>query len=127
MKQIERVSDDKNLADILNVPKSTLSNWKNRNALPIEVIFQFSAKNNLDLNWLLLGERKEELDAAERLALAAFRALDDSKKLEAIGFLSGLDKSAVGGKNIFNDNSSVGVMADSITKPIKQYFGKKEK
>lgn len=39
------------------------------------------------------------LDGLENMVLAAFNGLDDSKKLEAIGFLSGLGKSAVGGVN----------------------------
>ncbi|TCV87242.1 helix-turn-helix domain-containing protein [Testudinibacter aquarius] len=97
MKETVRANSDKSLAEMIGVPSTNISNWRSRNSLPPEIYITFVKRWGLSLDWLLLGERKDELDAAERLALSAFRTLDDSKKLEAIGFLSGLGKSAVGG------------------------------
>ncbi|HHP2716047.1 TPA: helix-turn-helix domain-containing protein, partial [Haemophilus influenzae] len=77
------------------VPASTLSNWKTKNSMPLEVIAEFAQKNNSDLNWLVFDQEKSsELASDARMALLAFNDLDDRKKLEAIAFMTGLKTSS---------------------------------
>ncbi|WP_159460722.1 helix-turn-helix domain-containing protein [Pasteurella testudinis] len=129
MKNIVQVKTDKDLAGYLFAKTTTFSNWKKNNSIPLETLISFVDKHNLSMDWLMFGKENSapQLGVAEQMMLTAFSNLDDKQKLEAIGLLSGLGKSAVGGKNIFNDNTNIGVMTDSITKPITQHFGKRKK
>ena len=50
------ISSDSEFAAILNINKSTLSNWKARNTIDYDVLFSKCEKINM--NWLLTGEGK---------------------------------------------------------------------
>lgn len=95
MKNEVGLKNNKDLAELLRVPASTLSNWKTKNSMPLEVIAEFAQKNNSDLNWLVFDQEKSsELASDARMALLAFNDLDDRKKLEAIAFMTGLKTSS---------------------------------
>ena len=47
-------STDKELADMLGIKKTTLSNWRARNSIDFSLVFSFC--EHINLNWLLLGE-----------------------------------------------------------------------
>lgn len=88
---------DKDLCEKIGVPKQTLSGWKSRNSIPLEMIFDISQKFSLDLNWLITGEQKnEQLPADARMLLAAFNDLSDRQKMQAVLFVGNL---AQGGTN----------------------------
>ncbi|WP_053067779.1 helix-turn-helix domain-containing protein, partial [Muribacter muris] len=87
---------------------TAVRNWRSRNNLPFEVILEFAKSHNLSLDWLIFDQVQNQLDTAQQMALTAFNALDDQKKIQAISFMSGLQKEAsTGGMNIrTGDNST---------------------
>ncbi len=94
IEQLKKALDkktDKDLAEFLDLPKQTISNWKNRNNMPLEKIIEFSQRFNLSLDWLITGESKEsKLETAERMLLTAFKDLDDNQKMQAVTFVGNL-------------------------------------
>lgn len=100
MKGVINARTDKELREELGAYQSTFSNWKNRNSLPLDVATDFAQKHSVDLNWLLLGEDKQQLDTAQQMALLAFNALNDQQKLQAIAFMSGLQNGTTSGVNM---------------------------
>ncbi|MEE3622164.1 helix-turn-helix domain-containing protein, partial [Avibacterium paragallinarum] len=89
MKLICGVTGDKELAPLIGTYPSTLSGWRNRNALPAKEIFAFANQHNISLDWLVYG-KQETLSDMDKLCLTAFHALNDEEKLQALGFLTGL-------------------------------------
>lgn len=87
---------------------TAVRNWRSRNNLPFEVILEFAKSHNLSLDWLIFDQVQNQLDTAQQMALTAFNALDDQKKIQAISFMSGLQKEvSTGGMNIrTGDNST---------------------
>ncbi|TGZ98133.1 chromosome partitioning protein ParA [Rodentibacter pneumotropicus] len=79
---------------------TAVRNWRSRNNLPFEVIIEFAKVHNLSLDWLIFEHKENQLDTAQQMALTAFNALDDQKKVEAIAFMSGLSQSSKGAINI---------------------------
>ena len=91
MKNAVGLKNNKELAAFLQMPASTLSNWKSKNSMPLEVVADFAQKENLDLNMLVFGQEKESSLAADlKIALLAFNDLNDRQKLDAIAFMMGL-------------------------------------
>ncbi|EXI61656.1 hypothetical protein MHD_05530 [Mannheimia granulomatis] len=91
LRKLADVTTNKELATLLGVNEKTLSGWSNRNSMPIETILEAAEKYNCDLNWLLLGESKEQkLDPATAMLLAGFQTLDDKGKLQAVTFIGNL-------------------------------------
>lgn len=54
LKQFLNVHSDTELANVLDVKKSTISNWKNRNAIDLQLVF--SKCEHANINWLLYGD-----------------------------------------------------------------------
>jgi hypothetical protein len=55
MKKVYEVHTDKALADVLGKDKNTVSAWKKRGAVPIDVSRRVSLENTISLDWLLTG------------------------------------------------------------------------
>lgn len=53
------LSSDIELANLLGINKSTLSNWKSRNSIDFSILF--SKCKHLDLNWLIHGDDDQEV------------------------------------------------------------------
>lgn len=100
MKQVEKVTGDKELAERIGVEAGTLSKWKNRNSLPVERLVAFATEKNISVDWLVFGTEKSQLDTAQQMALLAFNALNDQQKLQAIAFMSGLQNGTTSGVNM---------------------------
>lgn len=82
---------DKGLCEELEIPTQTISNWKKRNSIPFEVLFDISQKYNLSLDWLTTGKEKTQaLKATEKMLLTAFNELDDKQQLQAVVFVGNL-------------------------------------
>lgn len=91
LRKVADVTTNKELSVVLGINEKTLSGWSNRNSMPIETILEAAEKYKCDLNWLLLGESKDQkLDTAERMLLTAFADLNDSQKMQAVLFLGNL-------------------------------------
>jgi hypothetical protein len=56
LKVLKGVSKDREIAELLVVKADTLSQWKNRNKIPFEVINNFCNLQNVSLNWVYFGK-----------------------------------------------------------------------
>ncbi len=54
LKEINKLSSDTELANLLGINKSTLSNWYRRNTVDYDLVF--SKCEHVDINWLLFGQ-----------------------------------------------------------------------
>lgn len=91
---------DKGLCEKLEIPTQTISNWKKRNSIPFEVLFDISQKYNLSLDWLITGkENAPKLNEMEAELLTRFNRLSFSEKLDIFNRLQGSTAStqSVGG------------------------------
>lgn len=58
---LERISErtgfkkDVDIASVLGVPKTTLSTWKQRNSIPYEMLIEYAKREQIALDWLILG------------------------------------------------------------------------
>lgn len=103
MQKVASVKSGKELAEKLGVPASTLSNWKNKTSVPLDVLFGFSKKYDVDLNWLVTGNDPEtKLEEMEVELLKRFKQLDFSQKLQVFN--------AMGNGN---SNASINVSGNS--------------
>lgn len=103
MKQLEKIADDKNLAECLEVQAGTLSKWKIRNSLPIELACVFAHRHNVSLDWLILGKESPTLGEMETELLARVAKLDFKQKLKLLNSLENGDFA----KNSENSTASV--------------------
>lgn len=53
LKEALSTTSDTELADLLGIKKSTLSNWRNRNSIDLPLVFSFCEHINID--WLITG------------------------------------------------------------------------
>ncbi|WP_337038124.1 MULTISPECIES: phage repressor protein CI [Pseudescherichia] len=56
MRQAYGVGSNVELADRMNTPKSTVSNWVSRDSVPFRYVMVCSQETGADLDWLLKGE-----------------------------------------------------------------------
>ncbi|PXY44485.1 LexA family transcriptional regulator [Flavobacterium hydrophilum] len=68
LKKAKNFNTDTELADFLDIRKSTLSNWYTRNSIDYDLLFS-KCENEMDMNWLLTG--KEFLSNHNRTDLVA--------------------------------------------------------
>ncbi|WP_163400548.1 LexA family transcriptional regulator [Flavobacterium fluviatile] len=54
LKSIKNFNTDTELANFLNISRSTLSNWYSRNSIDYDLLFS-KCENDIDINWLLTG------------------------------------------------------------------------
>ncbi len=70
----EGASTDQKLGEVLGKARSTVSNWRQRGAIPIEELAEYCLTNKISFDWLLTGEEPKStgipLDAAKELLLA---------------------------------------------------------
>ncbi len=100
IKSFRNLKSDRELSQFLNVPTSTLANWKSRNTFPMETAFLLANQFNVSLDWLLAGVETKQTNALENLILTVFNALGDSEKLNAVAYLTNLNS-----QNMNNANS----------------------
>lgn len=83
MKQVYDIHTDKALADTLGKDKNTVSAWKKRGAVPIDVLRRVSLENTVSLDWLITGEGSMHLsgDSMSHI-LKSTLGLDDDEVLQ---------------------------------------------
>lgn len=127
MREAVNAKSDKELAGLLDMSPSTLGNWRadgKKNPL-LDKLLPFAEKNNLDLNWLLLGRNVEEpqRDQLTTMALEELAHLNDQQKFKVVSFIKALreEGNSLHTHNQFNQNN-IGVVAEQVHQPIKQTF-----
>lgn len=106
MKEVLGKENDKALSEELGVARTTFSNWKNRNNMPIDMILTFAQNHNLSLDWLITGkENAPKLNEMETELLARFNRLSFSEKLDIFNRLQGSTASA---QSVGGDGFNVG-------------------
>lgn len=118
MKQLEKIADDKNLAECLEVQAGTLSKWKIRNSLPVELACAFAQRHNVSLDWLILGKESPTLGEMETELLARVAKLDFKQKLKLLNSLDNGDFA----KNSKNSTASVNQTAGDDSVNNNQVF-----
>lgn len=56
MKEVSGASSDEALAHSLGTGRSTVTNWRARNSLPLMAVLEFAARHALSIDWLIKGE-----------------------------------------------------------------------
>ena len=106
MKEVLGKENDKALSEELGVARTTFSNWKNRNNMPIDMILTFAQNHNLSLDWLITGkENAPKLNEMETELLARFNRLSFSEKLDIFNRLQG---STAPAQSVGGDGFNVG-------------------
>nr|DAY08986.1 MAG TPA: CI repressor [Caudoviricetes sp.] len=106
MKEVLGKENDKALSEELGVARTTFSNWKNRNNMPIDMILTFAQNYNLSLDWLIYGkENAPKLNEMETELLTRFNRLSFSEKLDIFNRLQGSTASA---QSVGGDGFNVG-------------------
>jgi Bacteriophage CI repressor helix-turn-helix domain len=82
LKEILNVRSDIELSAILDVPPTTISTWKSRDAIPFEICLKISDEKDIDLNWLFKGkgtmrknQTKEESPVYQTKSIGALESL----------------------------------------------------
>ena len=76
------VESDADLARLLDIPASTVANWKSRGTVPLAVCVQAATERGVSLDWLILGKEKAVFDP-DAAALAVEVIVDGARFLEA--------------------------------------------
>lgn len=84
--QVYGVDNDNQLAERLQVNRSTMGNWRSRDSVPYTVCVGVAVEHGYSLDWLLTGDgpprrdagvAEPDLSASEQAILALYRALDE--------------------------------------------------
>lgn len=98
LKKVYGKSTDTSLADAMHISKNTISGWKKRNAIPINVLNKVAQNEGLYIEWLLTGKGKMKLVESELLEYDiakiehAFNNSLDPKILKSISESENLQK-----------------------------------
>jgi hypothetical protein len=93
LKQILNEKSDQKLGDYLGIPKSTISNWRQRDSVPYSICVQVAQEKNVSLDWLLTGEgtmlkgggaNDENMSPKRRKMFELLERLDDDALDDAI-------------------------------------------
>jgi hypothetical protein len=66
LSQVIDIKNNTDLANFFGVSSGTVRTWKSRGEIPYEQLISVSKRNNLSLNWLLLGEEKLNTGTVEQ-------------------------------------------------------------
>lgn len=83
------VTKAKELAEILEVSQSTYGNWRQRNKIPYDEIITICVKMNIDVNFILTGKEKEEIEKKINFKDEILQIIEnsDEKELEYFYYL----------------------------------------
>ncbi|WP_236783455.1 helix-turn-helix domain-containing protein [Aliivibrio fischeri] len=78
LKNVTKSRDLLALADVIGVPRSTISTWNTRNMTPFEVLIRIHLKTGVSMKWLALGvgvafPENEESKVANATSINSFR------------------------------------------------------
>lgn len=76
------VSKAKDLAEILGVTQSTYGNWRQRDKIPYDEIITICVKDNIDVNFILTGTKKEEIVKKTNFKEEILQILENSDEKE---------------------------------------------
>lgn len=88
LKALTNVSEFQDLAEVFDIPRSTISTWHTRNITPYEVVLRTHLATGCSLKWLMLdqGEAFEETEGSSIKTLPIEKILNGS--LETKGHIS---------------------------------------
>lgn len=106
LKQITHVNEFQDLADVLNIPRSTISTWHTRNITPYEIALRVHLATGVSLKWLVLGEgepfEQAQIDSIEKLSIEKI----SNGRLEGESCIS-IDLSSLQRYGLKNSNTKV--------------------
>ena len=63
IKQVKNFEIDRNVSDYLGITSSALTNYKRRDSIPFEIIFEKCEKDGINFHWLITGKGEMYLDS----------------------------------------------------------------
>ncbi len=86
LKSVFNVTTDSALCRALDVSPQTLSSWKLRDSIPYAICVDISVKQNVSLDWLLLGRGERVNEACNEIVTSAV-SNSDLTLIELLGQL----------------------------------------
>ncbi|EJD6368836.1 helix-turn-helix domain-containing protein [Providencia huaxiensis] len=86
LKSVFNVTTDSALCRALDVSPQTLSSWKLRDSIPYAICVDISIKQNVSLDWLLLGRGERANEACNEIVTSAV-SNSDLTLIELLGQL----------------------------------------
>lgn len=109
--EVYSVKNMKELSIAITGKPTAVANWKSRDAIPSEILFEVAEKKGVSLDWLAYGKQAKELDELQSMLLNAFNSLSQEMKRKILALvLTGGDSGHSG--NTMNVNNT---QADNIS------------
>jgi len=107
-KKALNLKTDIDLAEFLDVPRSTIASWKRRGSIPARYLAEFTS-SNISLDWLLTGQGTDEKTAAFGFSSDEKQEIDIEafwlSLVLAVRSISARDKNVGEGKSFITDIS----------------------
>ena len=104
--EVYSVKNMKELSIAITGKPTAVANWKSRDAIPPEILFEVAEKKGVSLDWLAYGkENAPKLNEMETELLTRFNRLSFSEKLDIFNRLQGSTASA---QSVGGDGFNVG-------------------
>nr|DAS91909.1 MAG TPA: CI repressor [Caudoviricetes sp.] len=104
--EVYSVKNMKELSIAITGKATSVANWKSRDAIPPEILFEVADQKGISLDWLAYGKENPTLDEMETELLNRFAQLSFSEKLDVFNRLQGV---SAGSQHI--SHSTVGNVA----------------
>ena len=90
IKDIENISLDTDICSLLGISRSSLSGYRNREAVPYKEIVNYAVEKGVSIDWILTGSQTKESEQIEALQ----KTINEQKAV--IDYSSQLIRSVVG-------------------------------
>ena len=90
IKDIENISLDTDICSLLGISRSSLSGYRNREAVPYKEIVNYAVEKGVSIDWILTGSQTKESEQIESLQ----KTINEQKAV--IDYSSQLIRSVVG-------------------------------
>lgn len=110
-----KLKSDKEVAEIMGVPQQNITNWKSRNTIPYLEIISLCLLKNINLIYILTGEKNEKInDNNENLSKNEIELIQKIKKLNPIQQKIIINK--IDGEIMKNDEKEIELLTETILK-----------
>jgi len=90
IKDIENISLDSDICNLLGISRSSLSGYRNREAVPYKEIVNYALEKGISIDWIITGTESKESEQIEKLQ----KTINEQKAI--IDYSSQLIRSVVG-------------------------------
>lgn len=110
-----KLKSDKEVAEIMGVPQQNITNWKSRNTIPYLEIISLCLLKNINLIYILTGEKDEKINDNDKdLSRNEIELIQKIKKLNPIQQKIIINK--IDGEIMKNDEKEIELLTETILK-----------